>query len=185
MRDRALALLLKSVSGNGNIAGDLETLSWNAALREAKAAGFGTPLQPRAKETDIMVDPLIWCGAVRRRYCTHVRALAYSLTHAPGLRDKLNDGIITPRELFGMHPYARYPDRWRESLENSAMRSLRRETETSVLHGEELEAAPDGLLQCNRCRSKKTSYYELQTRSADEPATVFASCRACGKRWKQ
>lgn len=41
-----------------------------------------------------------------------------------------------------------------------------------------------GLLQCKKCKSNKTDYYTLQTRSADEPATVYASCKNCGNRWK-
>jgi DNA-directed RNA polymerase subunit M/transcription elongation factor TFIIS len=35
-----------------------------------------------------------------------------------------------------------------------------------------------------RCKSKKTSYYQLQTRSADEPMTTYVSCFNCGKNWK-
>lgn len=41
-----------------------------------------------------------------------------------------------------------------------------------------------GILTCGKCRSNKgTSYYQMQTRSADEPMTTFASCK-CGHRWK-
>lgn len=43
----------------------------------------------------------------------------------------------------------------------------------------------DGILTCFKCKSKKTTYTTLQTRSADEPETVFALCYNCGKRWKQ
>jgi DNA-directed RNA polymerase subunit M/transcription elongation factor TFIIS len=42
----------------------------------------------------------------------------------------------------------------------------------------------NGLLKCGKCKSTKTDYTTMQTRSADEPATVFASCRACGNRWR-
>ena len=42
---------------------------------------------------------------------------------------------------------------------------------------------------CSRCkRQGKTatncSYYQLQTRSADEPMTTYVSCLECGQRWK-
>ena len=41
-----------------------------------------------------------------------------------------------------------------------------------------------GLFKCGRCKSKKTTYYQLQTRSADEPMTTFVSCLNCEKNWK-
>jgi len=41
------------------------------------------------------------------------------------------------------------------------------------------------LLQCGRCKEFKVTYYQRQTRSADEPMSVFATCHACGKKWKQ
>lgn len=41
-----------------------------------------------------------------------------------------------------------------------------------------------GILQCRKCRSKKTTYHQMQTRSADEPLTTFAQCLACGNRWR-
>jgi len=42
----------------------------------------------------------------------------------------------------------------------------------------------EGILQCGKCKSKKTEYYQLQTRSADEPMTTYATCKKCGNRWK-
>ena len=38
--------------------------------------------------------------------------------------------------------------------------------------------------KCGKCKSKNCSYYQLQTRSADEPMTTFVSCIDCGNRWK-
>ena len=42
-----------------------------------------------------------------------------------------------------------------------------------------------GLYRCSRCKSWKTDYYLLQTRSADEPMTAFVSCLLCGFRFKR
>jgi hypothetical protein len=42
----------------------------------------------------------------------------------------------------------------------------------------------EGLLKCGKCKSLKTTYYQLQTRSADEPVTTYATCKACGHKWK-
>lgn len=46
------------------------------------------------------------------------------------------------------------------------------------------EEISEGLFQCKRCGSKKTTYYSLQTRSADEPMTNFITCVSCKNRWK-
>jgi len=42
-----------------------------------------------------------------------------------------------------------------------------------------------GLYCCPRCKSWKTDYYLLQTRSADEPMTAFVSCLLCGYRFRR
>lgn len=41
-----------------------------------------------------------------------------------------------------------------------------------------------GLFKCGRCKSLKTTYYQMQTRSADEPMTTYVTCKGCGNRWK-
>jgi transcription elongation factor S-II len=51
------------------------------------------------------------------------------------------------------------------------------------IHNKEIVAA-DGIFTCNKCKSKKTTYYQMQTRSADEPMTTFVTCLNCDKRWK-
>jgi transcription elongation factor S-II len=47
-----------------------------------------------------------------------------------------------------------------------------------------VEADYTGILTCRKCKSNKTEYYQMQTRSADEPMTTYANCKACGNRWK-
>lgn len=37
---------------------------------------------------------------------------------------------------------------------------------------------------CKRCKNNECSYYELQTRSADEPMTTFVQCLTCGHQWR-
>ena len=41
----------------------------------------------------------------------------------------------------------------------------------------------EGLLKCEQCSSMNTRYVTVQTRSADEQETVFATCRDCGVNW--
>ena len=42
----------------------------------------------------------------------------------------------------------------------------------------------DGILKCPKCKSMKTEYTEVQTRSADEPTTKKCFCNNCNYRWK-
>lgn len=43
---------------------------------------------------------------------------------------------------------------------------------------------PEAGTKCSRCHSTDIHFNFKQTRSADEPTTVFCSCAQCGKRWR-
>ena len=38
---------------------------------------------------------------------------------------------------------------------------------------------------CEKCENNTAQFIEMQTRSADEPATIFYKCTKCGFSWKQ
>ena len=40
------------------------------------------------------------------------------------------------------------------------------------------------IFKCGKCKQRKTTYYQMQTRSADEPMTTFVTCLNCDNRWK-
>ena len=42
----------------------------------------------------------------------------------------------------------------------------------------------DSLIQCRFCKKNAVSYTQKQTRSADEPMTLFYACSACDRRWR-
>jgi DNA-directed RNA polymerase subunit M/transcription elongation factor TFIIS len=46
------------------------------------------------------------------------------------------------------------------------------------------KAMATDLFKCGRCHKKECTYYELQTRSADEPMTKFITCLNCGNHWR-
>ena len=46
-----------------------------------------------------------------------------------------------------------------------------------------IEASTD-IFRCKKCKNNKCTYYQLQTRSADEPMTTFVTCINCGNRWR-
>ena len=77
-------------------------------------------------------------------------------------------GGMTHQEL-APHVWEQYIAKKKERDENNQMPVI--------------EASTDNFT-CRKCKSKKCSYYQLQTRSADEPMTTFVTCIDCGKRWK-
>jgi len=40
------------------------------------------------------------------------------------------------------------------------------------------------MFECKKCK-KKCTFYQKQTRSSDEPMTVFITCKACGHEWRE
>ena len=39
--------------------------------------------------------------------------------------------------------------------------------------------------KCGKCKKRKVTYYQKQTRSADEPMTTFLTCVNCGNQWRE
>jgi len=52
------------------------------------------------------------------------------------------------------------------------------------MSAKEFDDFDDGLFKCGKCKKNKTTYYQLQTRSADEPMTTYVTCLNCNKNWK-
>jgi transcription elongation factor S-II len=97
----------------------------------------------------------------------------------PELKVKIIEKKIKPTELVKMGPHQLWPDGpYAKAMEVGIHRELRKEYLAKEVKNQ------DGLFMCNRCRTKKTTYYQLQTRSADEPMTTFVSCLNCDKNWK-
>ena len=70
-----------------------------------------------------------------------------------------------------------FPERNKELAEKQFQREQR------LLEGNKANATDQFF--CGRCHKRQCTYYELQTRSADEPMTIFIQCVNCGKRWTQ
>ena len=44
--------------------------------------------------------------------------------------------------------------------------------------------SPTTIFTCGKCKKNNCSYYQMQTRSADEPMTTFVTCLECRNAWK-
>ena len=93
------------------------------------------------------------------------------------LIERWKEGEFTLDLLGHWTPYDLKPMHWKDLKDQQFRRDKR------ILEGN-LAMATDRF-RCSQCKKKLCSYYELQTRSADEPMTIFISCLNCGKNWKQ
>jgi hypothetical protein len=93
------------------------------------------------------------------------------------LIQRLKDGEFTLDELAQKNCYELYPEFWKELSDRRIMR------EQKALEGNRGMATD--IFKCHGCGKRECTYYEMQTRSADEPMTIFITCVNCGKRWKQ
>jgi DNA-directed RNA polymerase subunit M/transcription elongation factor TFIIS len=70
------------------------------------------------------------------------------------------------------------PKRWEILINEKIKRDKKKFDENNV-------ASMTDTFLCRKCKGRKCTYYELQTRSADEPMTIFIQCIDCGNRWRQ
>lgn len=90
---------------------------------------------------------------------------------------RFEDGELSLEEIASFGHTDLYPEIWKDSL----IRQFEREKRQ--LEGNRSMATDQFL--CKGCKKRECTYYELQTRSADEPMTIFIQCLNCGKRWRQ
>lgn len=124
--------------------------------------------------------PRYWDNArFRYRYTTRALSLAFNASHPknPKLRQRLLTKELSLKKFANMTPMEMFPEMYEPIYDRLAMRELRK---MAVSYDD----APDGVFTCRNCKSKKTQYTCLQTRSADEPMSIYVSCLKCGKRWK-
>lgn len=90
---------------------------------------------------------------------------------------RVKEKEIKSNEIGTLSVYDIFPDNWKELLNAKSKRDK--------IKYELKPEAMTNLFKCRKCGSRETSYYEVQTRSADEPMTQFITCLKCDNRWKQ
>lgn len=92
------------------------------------------------------------------------------------LADRLAEGEFAPHELATMAAENLYPEKWADIVQKEILKSQAAYEVTVV--------AMSDRIYCGKCKKNKVTYYEQQTRSADESCTIFFQCLQCGHRWK-
>ena len=88
----------------------------------------------------------------------------------------VRNGEIEPKQLAFMTHHEYKPDKWRTLIEKKMIRDASKYQDNNQ--------ASTNMYTCRKCKSSRCTYYEMQTRSADEPSTIFVTCLDCGKHWR-
>lgn len=116
------------------------------------------------------------------RYIHKAMSIRFNLQHPknPALLQRVERGEVSFQWLCSASPEDLFPELWRPVYEHVARAQLRKESS----HIKNVETMPDSPFQCRKCHQRKVTYYQMQTRSADEPMTTFFQCHSCLNRWK-
>jgi transcription elongation factor S-II len=114
------------------------------------------------------------------KYTQRIRTLTSNIRQKnnPELRSRINNGELPAAQLIKMSTKELAPESLKKELEEIKKKNL------FNAQGATQERAVTDRFTCGKCKEKKVSYYQLQTRSADEPLTTFCTCENCGNRWK-
>uniref|UniRef100_A0A6C0I4J2 TFIIS-type domain-containing protein n=1 Tax=viral metagenome TaxID=1070528 RepID=A0A6C0I4J2_9ZZZZ len=109
-------------------------------------------------------------------YTDRLRTILYNL-NSPDLLQQVLSKELTPQALVFMTHQEMKPERWTKLIDDKIKRVASKLTTNH-------QASTD-MFTCKKCKGKRTTFYELQTRSADEPATIFITCLDCGQNMKR
>lgn len=167
VRSKVLASLNVLFDTCPNFAFNLEVEIYNFVINQARASQY----------------ILNWSHApFRNLYINKARQIITNLKRCPHtadvpIKERVLSGEVDAFLLLNMKPWEMYPEMWKETYKENQKKHKRFEISRPT-------NISDGVFMCSRCKTYKTTHYQMQTRSADEPMTTFVSCLNCGNRWK-
>lgn len=81
-----------------------------------------------------------------------------------------------PHELAFMRHHQMFPEKWKVLVDAK----IERDNNATKID----DAIATDEFKCWKCGNRKCTYYQMQTRSADEPMTTFVCCLSCANRWR-
>ena len=92
------------------------------------------------------------------------------------LSKRLEEKEFLPHDIPFMKPENVFPERWKNTIE-AYLKKYENAYENKAV-------AMTDMFMCGKCKKRECTYYEMFSRSADEPAVIHIRCINCGNSWK-
>ena len=142
----------------------MEKSIYNTTIKEARA---------RAIERSWSSVGFKWL--YKKNYMKIMGNIDYN-KNADFVLNKIKYNLWDPDKIISMKAEVLYPELW-ESL-------LLKNVKKMAMLGKEKNQQGTSMFKCGKCKLNNCTYFQMQTRSADEPMTTFVTCLNCSNRWK-
>ena len=121
-----------------------------------------------------------------KAYSDKARSILYNMRDQknPTLKVRALMSDISPMDLVTLGPKDLASELKKQERVESEKQNL--DSRRSDWNREEAQknSKNQGFFSCRKCGKRNTTYYQMQTRGADEPMTNFITCLDCGNNWK-
>jgi transcription elongation factor S-II len=107
-------------------------------------------------------------------YLAHLKSVMLNMNDT--IISNILNGIIPAQQVAFMTHQELLPSKWATLIDKKSKRDLQKFTNNM--------AASTDTFVCRKCKSRRCTHMAMQTRSADEPMTLYITCLDCGQRWK-
>ena len=124
-------------------------------------------------------------------YLAKARSLLFNLKKNEALKFELIKGVLQAEELVELTidqlASSEVKQRREKDLKTGILErrsDFQDITRLERMKSNGIDPNKGGEFTCRKCKQNKTVHSERQTRSADEPMTIFVACLTCGNRWR-
>ena len=89
------------------------------------------------------------------------------------LLENIKKGVIDPEKLAFLKPEELDPDKYESIIKKKELEEYKKNNKSTT-----------NIFKCSKCKSRKSTVHQQQTRAGDEPMTTYVTCQECGHVFK-